>query len=225
MDSNMAIAIDTSAQIESNSSSVTMSYTNAGDYLFVNVPAITTGVTYNGTAMSLLVSLTPSAAPFGTSCPPISVYGLASPSIGTSNIVITLSASGTYFCHQAVSYSGVGLVGQPDASISNATTGGQVTGLSQAITSVKDNDWIIGFFRSANNSTRTFTAKAGSVSRAGGFASVSDPAAIADLNAAKAPGSWSVGVDYSGSTGFMSVVVLAISPAVYGGGTLLPFFK
>lgn len=219
----MAITIDNSGQIESNGSSITLSYLNNGNYLFVNTIGTATGVTYNGTSMTLLVTHTPSAAPFGTSCPPISVYGLANPDTGTHNIVITLPSSGPYWCHQAVSYAGVDTASQPDASIYNATTGGQVTGLSQSVTSTKDNDWIVGFFRSANNATRTFTAQAGSTTRAVGFASFSDPAAIADLNAPKAVGSWSVGVDYSGSTGFMSVVVLAISPKISGAGTLLPF--
>lgn len=126
----MAIAKDTtsSAGLWNNTeSSVTWSHTCNGTErllaVWVNSYAgKTTGVTYNGTAMTHIATQTYSGTPQRY----VSCYVLINPSSGSNNIVWSLS--GTDYCKAAaVSFTGAKQTGQPQAYDSTRLTSANTT--------------------------------------------------------------------------------------------------
>lgn len=188
----------------------TFSYTNAGNYLMVNTYATVSAVTYNGVSMSVLQTYTPTGIPFGANCPPIRVWGLSNPYIGTANIVVT---GGGLLDTAVISLKGVGEVTQPSYSNTNDTHGGQTGTLSSSATVSKNGSWIVAFIRGGNNLPRTWVATSGSTLRQGGSASILvDACGIADLNTAENTGTYSCGFDWASGSGFSTMITMAISP-------------
>lgn len=204
------ISYDNSQDILALTGSITSAYTNTGNYLFVNTDNTVTNLKYNGVSLSQLQSFTPSTPPFGANCPPIVVWGLANPFIGTANITFDISADRDV---TVVSLIGASTGIQPDASTTNDTHLGQANTISTSVTSIKDGDWILGFIRGANNSPHTWVAHSGSNLVQGGNGSVLvEACAIVDLNASEPIGTYSVGADWDVGSGFSTMITMAISP-------------
>lgn len=192
----------------------TFSFTNAGNYLFVNA-LNAASVTFNGVGMSILQTYTPTLPPFGANCPTITVWGLANPLIGTANIVVTLIAQADVTC---ASYFGVDSGVQPDVSTTNDTHAGQTIGLNASVTTTVDGDWIVGFIRGSNNSPRNWVAQAGTTMRQGGSALLGqDACAIFDLNTSESIGTYTTGANWSSSSGFSTMITMGIVPGNIGG--------
>ena len=195
-----AIARDTNAAFVLNPASGTVSYTTSGSnrYLVVGVliqnNQTVTGVTYAGVAMTQLTSQVAGDVSTGETD---YLFGLANPAIGTNNIVVTFSGTGTNGVG-AVSYTGTQQTTAVEASGSNQNTGSAST---QAVTTITDNDWLVGFARSGGNTTAgTNTTILGAVSNIN----------MMDSNAPQTPpGSYSLNFTGSGGT---ATQVIAIKP-------------
>lgn len=182
----------------------TFSFANAGNYLYVNTVVATTAVAFNGVALTQLVAFTPSTAPFGSSCPPIAVWGLANPLVGTANITVTTP---TTVETTVASYFNASLL---DASGTNDTHTGASGGMSCSVTSTKSG-WILGFGRGLGNLGVQFVADGSSTLRTGGVGSASvDSSVIVDLNSSKTPGTYSNAIAYPSGNGFLSMICLAV---------------
>lgn len=182
----------------------TLSVTIAGNYVFIFTPVGTNSVTINGVNASVLLSYTPSGSPFGANCPAVRIWGLTNPYIGTSNII----TDGTVF-----SWASYYLIDESAAIPQSFNTAdshaGQQTGTNTSVTTALDGDWVIGFIAGSNNFPQTFTGQAGTTVRfAGNF---NAPYAIGDLNTSEAPGTYTCGFDWTSGSGFLTLVVFAIS--------------
>jgi len=146
------ITVDTSASLGAVvASSLTVSYTNNGNILFVPVFSVgdtITGVTYNGVAMTKIGSSV--TVPSNTVS--IAIYALANPATGAHNIVIS-SSSSVVIGGAAVSYNNSN--GVIDVSGSSTETAG--TSLSKALTTTVPDDWTMTYV-----CTDGFTVSAGS---------------------------------------------------------------
>lgn len=138
----MAISYDTkgTATTGGGASSLTFSFTNSGDLLWVysvnhHTLGTVTGATYNGSAMTLDQNNNASAN-HGQK-----LFHLSSPSTGAHNIVISKTDSSGWIDAIAVSYSGTDTASQPDASQTNAEATG--TSYSKSITTVATDCWIV----------------------------------------------------------------------------------
>lgn len=136
----MAIAFDAASGGNVNpSTSLTVSHTCTGAdrVLFVAVVGdrtdIVTGVTYAGTAMSLVDKIHPLGDETSRW---LYLYALTAPSTGANNIVASASSS-CYLEINAASYTGVSQSGQPDAYAS-------ASGQSNSVTTTADNSWVVG---------------------------------------------------------------------------------
>jgi hypothetical protein len=190
-----AIAFD--ATVTSvNPASNTVSFTTSGSdrYLVVQVlssPGDTvTGVTYNGVAMSQIMTST-----FGAQANEL--WGLANPASGTHNIVASFSGAPSTVVIDAISYTGAQQTTPIEATGTNSGSG---TSASVSVTTLTDNAWLVGYFR-ANSASGAFTAGSNTVIRtdaAEGTRQLADSGAVQSppgsfsLNATMATGSWNV---------------------------------
>lgn len=168
--------------------------TGSDRYLIVqvNIQANSTpsGVTYAGVSMSLLASF------FGQSYK-IHIYGLANPTTGTNDIVVSKLASQESDVGAAV-YTDVNPTGQPDSSATN--TASASTTFSLTTTTVADGCWLFGGSR---NNTGVATAGAGTLALAGVGGQN-----MWDSNGATSPaGSDSLNCERPGSSNWAGVVV------------------
>lgn len=160
----MAIAFDAFSTGKSNStSSLTVSHTCSGSDRILIVQtmcngAFTTGVTYNGTSMTLLLQdKDGGAGGSGTS-----VYYLLNPDSGTHDIVASLSTN--YIVLTAASYTGVYQSSFPDGSSKEDYPADNAATQSNTITPTEDDCWVVGgAFVNANAAT---TAGTGTTVRA-----------------------------------------------------------
>lgn len=138
------IAFDNSAVggINTTTNTFTAAYAvgASANYLIVAVLGdatsdLVTGVTYNGTSMSQLSKL-------NTTIGWIYVYGLAAPTTGSHNVVVSASANCTNLGFLASSYSGV-TSSEPDASTTGIFTG--TSSATTGITPTVKNCWAIQF--------------------------------------------------------------------------------
>lgn len=116
----------------------TFSHTCTGDELILFVLAFvqigtTTGVTYNGTAMTLVDSQ-------GHTGGNVSMWYLLNPAVGAHNVVVTASGT-TVVAGKSASYTGVRQSAQPDASFKQNFSG--TSSVWGAVTTVADNCWTI----------------------------------------------------------------------------------
>jgi hypothetical protein len=190
-----AIAFD--ATVTSvNPGSNTVSFTTSGSdrYLVVQVlssPGDTvTGVTYNGVAMSQIMTST-----FGAQANEF--WGLANPASGTNDVVVSFSGSPSTVVVDVISYTGAQQTTPIEATGNNSGSG---TSASVSVTTLTDNAWLVGYFR-ANSASGGFTAGANTVIRtdaAEGTRQLADsgadqtPAGSHSLNATMETGSWNV---------------------------------
>lgn len=205
----MDISYDNHAEgYDASGPNTTISFTNAGNYLFAVTPVSYTTLTFNGVSASVLQDWTPNGSPFGGNCPPIRVWGLANPYIGTANIV-TNGYTNKISC---ASYFGVNPSDvQPESSNYVDSSAGQQTGTYTNATVTKEGGWIIGFTRYADY--RTVNGQSGTTIRSNACGNLfSDGSAIFDLNSSKTAGTYSSGVDLSSSSTFFTMIVMAISP-------------
>lgn len=150
----MAIAYDSFSSGKSNSTaSLTVSHTCSGSDRILLVQtmcngAFTTGVTYNGTAMTLLLQdKNGGGGGSGTG-----VYYLINPDSGTHDIVASLSTN--YIVLTAASYTGVDQASFPDGSSKEDYPADNGANQSNTITPINNNCWVVGgAFVNANAAT------------------------------------------------------------------------
>lgn len=199
--SSAAIAFDATSEAHDTSgtvSSLTFSHTTSGTNrilfvgFFAGVTDIITGVTYAGTAMTLVNKI---QAPGGRWA---YLYRLVAPASGANNIVISASGN-TAFGAAGASYTGAAQTGQPDASSTNTTSAS--TSFTESVTTVANNAWTVLSLRDENGSALT----------AGGGTTIRQNAAVgysfSDSNGPKTPaGSTSLSVSMTPSTNWGGVM-------------------
>jgi hypothetical protein len=207
----MAIALDTSKDLGDNGSvgvTLTTSYTNNGNILFVSVTGEATdrmsGVTYAGVSMTQV-----SGSPIQTPSDRFAyLFFLLNPATGANNVVVTLTGGGnTFIAGLAASYSGA----NGGVDLGGNTSGSSISSLSKSLTTTIDNDWTIAYF-----------AANGGVASAGASttlrkASVSFPQfSLFDSNAALTPpGSKTLNVNVT-ATPNASMIMAAFAPLSSG---------
>ena len=143
----MAIALDTTTQGTTTSTSpLTWNHTCTGSNLVlivgVAVSAVSadpncSGVTYNGTSLTLLGSKR-AVFIYGQ----VSLWYLLNPSTGSNQVSVAFSGTTDKSCHAgATSWTGVAQTGQPDAVAGSTAT---TQNPSVTVTTVADNCWCIG---------------------------------------------------------------------------------
>lgn len=167
---------------------------------------VITGVTYAGTAMTLVDKLNADGA--GTW---IYLFALMAPASGANNVVVSQSASLTIY-GMASSYTGVSQTGQPSGSIGKPT--GTGTTLAGSTTTVGDNSWSVlmgeAFAGTISAGTNTTSRVLGNY----------DFLMVADRNAPVTPaGSSTLNIN-STASGLMGMIVTSFAPA--GGAASAP---
>lgn len=175
----MAIAYDATAGANTGAPATSYTYahtcTGSDRILFVGAMIAIgtdtiTGVTYNGTATTLIASQKMSTA----SGYYAKLYYLVAPSTGANNVVISSSSSGFIFGKSA-SYTGASQTGQPDGSTTGTTAG---TSYTTTLSSTADNCWAVLY----DAGDRQPVASTGSTQRSAGSND-----GIFDSNSAKTP--------------------------------------
>jgi hypothetical protein len=150
----MAITFDNnlSASISSGSSQ-TVSFTvgsSSNSYLVVGIIIqggfTCTGVTYGGVSMTQLTSVSASGVTSGETN---YLFGLASPASGANNIVASYSGTST----NAVSASSFAGAQSTTAVEGSNTATGSSNPASVSVTTITNNDWLVGFARGQSNTT------------------------------------------------------------------------
>jgi len=195
----MAIAIDSTSNGNSSGSSTTVSHTCTGSNLILWVATYTAGgdnmtsVTYNAVAMTLLGKTAMDSGYY------MYLHYLAGPATGANNIVFNRSGSGDTDL-VAASYTGAAQTGIPDASVINTTVAAQ-TSLTQTVTVVAANSWLVGAWR---NDASIWTAGTNTLERS--VNPVATAYSIMDSNGGQATGSRSMTATCSSAnvTGIMA---------------------
>lgn len=214
----MAIAVDATSQGQSvaGSTSYTLSHTCSGSdrILWVQVGNSTandtiTGVTYGGTAMTLVKKAGGSSSGKYWNY----LYYLVAPATGANNIVASAS-SGSYIIVRGVSYTGASQTGVPDSS-PDATTNSTTTSDTLSTTTVADNCWIL----MAVAGQRAISASTGSNYRIG---DANTQWQIFDTNGAKSPaGSYSMSVTYAAAV-WEVCIMASFAPSGAAAPTFVP---
>jgi hypothetical protein len=203
----MAIAFDTanSGGIYTTGTTVTVSHTSTGSSLigivvtFANNGDVLTALTWNSVSIiaNQIAKIQLNAGGY------LYVHYYIAPPTGAQNVIATVSSNSTSRLEMVVStYTGAKQSGQPDASISNKGTG--LTSISQALTTIANNAWLV--MGCCNDTAATFTA--GSNTTVRGQIGVT---ALTDSNSAQTPaGSFSQNVTFSSS--HAAWIVLSIAP-------------
>lgn len=133
-------------------------------------------------------------------------WGLAAPTTGTNNIVVTKSGATTLVVDVAL-YSGA----QQTTAVEATNTGsGATSPASISVTTTTDNDWLIGYFRAIGGAS-AFTAGANTVVRT---SAAEGPRQMVDSGADQTPaGSFSLNVTYTG-VGVWAGMAFALKPYV-----------
>lgn len=208
----MAIAFDAATNSRSTSSaSLTYSHTTSGSNraLIVSCGVINpsgntiTGVTYNGVAMTALLSPIVLQANIR-----MYFFYLLNPASGTNNVVVTANSSADVIDGASASYTGVSQSGFPDAS---GSSGVQTTAtITQAVTTIADNCWLVG----AGWGNTAVGAGTGTTERS---KTSDNRCGIFDSNGAKTPpGSFSLQVTNS-SADNGGLIVASLAPYVATG--------
>lgn len=210
----MSIAYDSSSQGFTGGSSGTFAHTCTGSnlYLFGFSANSVSAMEYNGVSMTLLTTYTPPVYS-GNQAPIIKVWGLANPSTGANNVTFTTSAATTVM---VASYTGSSAT-QPDALNTSETGTSLQTSLSNTVTTITDNSWLVGFFGGSANLGRGLNAGASTTKRQGVTDGGTSQLALSimDSNAAKTPtGSYTLNSDWSSGTGRISSVLFSVAPYI-----------
>lgn len=212
----MAIAFDASSTGEQvpGTSPITFSHTCTGSnlVLLVGVETITTcsGVTYNGVAMTQLVTTNVGGVVNY-------LFGLVAPATGANNVVVSFTGGSTYCRAVAASYTGVSQTGLPDATGSNTIAGSSTT-MTTTLTTVANNCWTALF---------TFTTVPGATAGTGTTLRKADAQSYAilfDSNGAVVAGSNSLIINYTSGTGTVGVMVSIAPVSTTSTQGLMAFF-
>lgn len=159
-----------------------------------------TGVTYNGSAMTLGKKQGRSDnVTFGY------VFYIDNPTAGTHNITVSCNPSEDFGMVCGASYTGTTTGSVPEATVGVNVTS---TNCTTTLTTITDNDWLVGGFNSAN----TITVGA-NTTQIGGFVGT---AIMTDTNAAQTPaGSKSMTISDIGS-GDRTGVAMTLEPSSGG---------
>lgn len=206
----MAIAFDNAVQSDANSVTQNLySHTCSGSsrILFVGVSFATgtdiSGVpTYAGVNMVLVNSI----AVGGTAFNKMYLYYLVNPASGANNVVINNTGVANFIYACSASYTGVTQILPIDASATNSAVGSSVT---ESVTTVSDNDWLVCYVGQATTATGNLSGGANTTARllANGWNT------IGDSNAAQTPpGSYSQTINVS-TAELLGMVVAAFIPA------------
>ena len=201
----MAIALDATSSISDagftnvGAGPAVWSHTcAAGAYLTVMIETgngdFVSGVTYNGVAMTQGVKR---AMTVGEAY----VYYLANPSSGANDISVSLSSSESAFMGMGTSFTGVNQ-GAPEATGTGSSTS---TGLV-SVTTVTDNDWLVGIFVTEAGSA--LTVGANTTQRKGNTGT----AISVDTNAAQTPAGAKTMTATNGS-GLIISAAITLQPA------------
>lgn len=209
----MPISFDTSTSGgNATATSLTFSHTTGtGVSRYLVVGAVTneadstdyfTGVTYAAVAMTRLGTFQ-SPGSGGLVC-----YGLANPTTGANNVVISLSGSKTVYGASS-SFFGVRSA-QPDAANSNASD--PVSSLTVSVTTVINRAWLVSVAGKKAGSASVISASTNVTSR-----QVNTYIAIGDSNAAQTPpGSFGQTWALDVASG-LAVITVSLAPASSGG--------
>ncbi len=195
----MAIAFDATSLVDGGTS-VSHTCTGSNLILFAGVSFNTadgtiTGATYNGVGMTEVTRQAVGGVP-GTQT--VALFYLVAPATGSNTLAVTGTASAPTLIGS--SYTGAKQTGIPDASAS--TNSASATSISQAVTTVADNSWVVAIVRDT----------AGTVSNTGSVSTSRDATTYFwDTNAAKTPAG-GVTASYSGSSGAWAVIVASFAP-------------
>lgn len=203
----MAIAIDATSTGSASATSVTVSHTCTGSdrILLVGVWAqinsdVVTGVTYAGTAMTLVNSV------INASTEAVYLFILVNPASGANNIVMSKTGIDLGYV-LGVSYTGAKQSAQPDASVTGSAA--SATSLTTTLTTVADNSWTILMMK-ANNGTND--PGTGTTLRLDG--PNNDQTGIYDSNAAITPAGSSSLQTTAGTNRAWAHCMASFSPAV-----------
>lgn len=166
---------------------------------------LVTGVTWDGVAMTLgKKQLRGNNIGFNH------IWYIINPSAGTKTVTVTTSSSSYIDGGFAQYYTGASQTGQPDASISKATS--TTNTITQTITTVADNCWVVMGGISDNGGVSAGAGMTTRASQAGAFVA-------GDSNSAKTPaGSYSMTMNGTGF-GNQTIVMLSISPSASAAAT------
>lgn len=204
----MAIAFDNSITQQTSDGSgntLTFSFTTSGTNRYLLVAGIITGnnsitgITYGGVAMTQIATVDTSNVSGGQIA---YMFGLANPASGANNVVCTGSATAT-LAFVASSYTGAQQTDTLEAS--GTATGASGTG-TKSITTLTDNDWLVGWARGQSNAS----ASTNTVFRPADNAGM----AMMDTNAAQTPaGSYSLNFTTASNNNW-GIIVAALKPFV-----------
>lgn len=214
----MAIAYDSSVKIfalpgASTGEDLTIASVS-NRYLFV-LTDIATAVSYDGVSLTKLNTHTITSNAGFNYVPTISVWGLANPSVGTHEVLVTVPSGSQTDTAIAVCYNGVDPVAA-EAYAVNQTNGNRVSQQTDSIFTLTDNAWVATFIKGVDNLGRNFTAGAGTTLRQTESTGTNNNAAgILDSNGAKTPtGSYSLVTNWSSGTGWFSSIMYSLKPYI-----------
>lgn len=222
----MAIAFDATNKANGAATSLTFSHTmsaTANSILFVWAIAQSgrsiTGVTYNGSAMTLITSGTPTGA---LSAYPYALFATLSPASGAHNVVVSISGTGTPdIWGGSVSYTGAKQSLTMDAI--QAGNGG-ASSTSFTFTdpnSVANNCWKLALVM--QNSASVLSASTGATARSASDA-IGNAERMFDSNSAITPaGSYSMSMTSPSSGGWYYSAVTFAPPTPPTDGNFLAF--
>ena len=185
----MAIAFDSTANgLQGSTTTLTYSHVCTGSnlILFVSVTTVSTnisGVTYNGTGMTLLSNVNNGAKNY--------LFYLINPSTGANNIVVSAGGS-TLIMSSSASYTGANQSSQPDAFLGTASN-------TETLSVVQGGCWIVSSSGHNNGGGVTFSAGSGFTLRNQANSS-GDGNAIQDTNGTVPTGNNTVSINTSFST-------------------------
>lgn len=208
----------------STSTSYTMG-TGVGGILIVNTGPLITALTYNGVALTNVISFTPSIIDGNQQT--VNVWRLSNPATGTNTLQATISPGTSNEIIGIVSYTGIDTtIYQPVENATGYSNNGVnntlVSTLSTSVTTSKDRSITVMCTRGGNNFPQTFTAGTGTL-RVSSTSILSNAHAIIDSGSVITPvGNSTLNATWTSGSGFMSNVVFSLSPVPTGG--LLSFF-
>lgn len=204
------------------STSFTMSALSGGILLAITSNRVTS-CSYNSVSLTKVVDFEPSISDGNQNH--VNVWRLSNPSSGTNTFDATTSGDGTVVL---VSYTGVDTsIYQPvensTSYSNNGTNNTQVTSLTNSITTSKDKSWVVLCARGGGN-FQPFISGASAMRITGVFIFGDGTGGVYDTNGTVTPaGSQSMTSTWNSGSGFMSNVIISLSPLNESGG-LLEFF-
>lgn len=216
----MAIALETAgADLTNAATSATYSATVSGSDTVllvgvmrgVNLTSIDS-VTYNGVALTQINTQNTGGSTFGQQA----LYYLKNPATGANNIVITCSGTAHFIYSAYGVYSGVDQTTVIEPAGGN-TSSATATSVAASVTTVADNDWVVGIHGRWDTAGGTITAGTNTT-----LQTASNWNEWIDTNAPQTPaGSKTVNINNSSSE-LMGLNIVALIPAAVSAVTPTP---